>query len=532
MKRPVLLTLLVFACIAFLPNATEAQDRRERRRQLVEDLLRTLVESGQESHEARDHRQYGPKSVELVVPQNKVKVTPQMVELRRHVGSLQSEADLLITSLRGQGGSVPQLRPLLADAIHIRAELDVFGIRCQKFPSIEPLRDEFLGLDNRWRKFNHQLRHVHALSPQCVTCLDKVHGHHQSACDVFGIQPQIDRQRLGQLATEMHADIKHLNRDLYYEFARHPQMQEMIRDGQQLQNQIVQYAPLIRRGNYDTIVSAYKQCQKSWRGFSTKVCRLPSERVRHDVARIEDLGHQFMEELWLTPELDHEYLGNTCSWVDDEMNKILGEITLADLLQCKNPATVLSAAKSFQSRCGTFAKCIDDKYAFDRLVPEYRLFEESWTEMDTQCRVLEKPEIVSRLDEIKVSITRFQPIFGSGPAISDDLMIRLAADWNQLSDQIHADVLKFDKKAYLGNTHRDLCNSCEKMSRKVRRLNQLVAKRSRKEYRKQLDGCFDQWKDVKVHLNKCPIDHRRKVAKARSQVEPLIVKLQLAYSDY
>ena len=214
------------------------------------------------------------------------------------------------------------------------------------------------------------------------------------------------------------------------------------------------------------------------------------------------------------------------------MNKILGEITLADLLQCKNPATVLSAAKSFQSRCGTFAKCIDDKYAFDRLVPEYRLFEESWAEMDTQCRVLEKPEIVSRLDEIKVSITRFQPIFGSGPAISDDLMIRLAADWNQLSDQIYADVLKFDKKAYLGNTHRDLCNSCEKMSRKVRRLNQLVAKRSRKEYRKQLDGCFDQWKDVKVHLNKCPIDHRRKVAKARSQVEPLIVKLQLAYSDY
>ena len=68
MKRPVLLTLLVFACIAFLPNATEAQDRRERRRQLVEDLLRTLVESGQESHEARDHRQYGPKLSLIHIP--------------------------------------------------------------------------------------------------------------------------------------------------------------------------------------------------------------------------------------------------------------------------------------------------------------------------------------------------------------------------------------------------------------------------------------------------------------------------------
>jgi hypothetical protein len=305
-----------------------------------------------------------------------------------------------------------------------------------------------------------------------------------------------------------------------------------MNQGQTLQAQIEQYAPLVNRGNYDQVVTAFKNCRTLWRTFSHEALHLASERIRHDVCHIEDLGRQAAELLQLPYEFDREYTSDVCGWVDEEVGHILNEITLADLLECSKPAEVIAAARGFRTKCSAFYKGINrENRPYEKLCLDYRGLDTAWNTLNSQCRTLSNPDIIRRLDEIAYTMSILQPAFGAGPILSRDALIRMSAELGQMANQIHMDVHRFDEGRYEQRVYRNLCKQCDDLHDSARKLHNMIVTKPRANYRPQMKKCFKQWTDVRDLIKQCPPSDRRRLAAYRGQIEPLMAKLQLVYAD-
>ncbi|MEM7314064.1 MAG: hypothetical protein AAF497_13030 [Planctomycetota bacterium] len=536
-----LLVILVSITLANTSTAqiqvqVPGQVRQERRRDFIENLLRAVIESQVDSQNARQ-TQPGRQIVVpgqprvVVQPRPNVTVSPQMVNLRRYVNSMGAECDNLIQDLRTHSATVPQVLPLLGDVIQIRANINVIQQQCNTYQSIEPIRPQVVRLDRDWRALKHHLGQLQ-LRPDCQQRITRCHTHHQELCGVYDLQPQFPRQQLAGLVNEMHADIQHLVQDIYYECRNHPQFTTLLQDGRTLQAKIERFTPLVRGGNYDQVVAAFKNCRTQWRRFSHQALQIASPRIRHDVCHIEDHIRQAADLLMLPVEFDREYTTDVCGWVDAEVNQILREITLADLLECDKPAQLIAAARQFRTRCNTFTKGIGrDNRPFDKLRLDYRELDSAWNTLNTQCRGLTNQDIIRRLDEIQYTMGVLQPTFGVAPVIPHWQLVNMSAELSQMANQIQLDVHRFDAGRYDNKTYRNLCRQCDDLHNAANKLHTMIVQKPRANFRPQMKKCFKQWTDVRDLLRKCPPQDRRQLAAYRGQIEPLMAKLQLVYAD-
>jgi len=139
-----MLRMIVPLSLAFLigfSSFADAQDQRARRRALVEDLLRGLIDSqvpDQPDPRYSQPRQSQPRPGVPRVPQPRprptvkpvvVEVTPTMLTARKSFTKWNTACGQLITEIRQHEIESPQLRPLLGDALKVQANIDhqVFG---------------------------------------------------------------------------------------------------------------------------------------------------------------------------------------------------------------------------------------------------------------------------------------------------------------------------------------------------------------------------------------------------------------------
>jgi hypothetical protein len=92
-------------------------------------------------------------------------------------------------------------------------------------------------------------------------------------------------------------------------------------EGKQVQSMIGQASAMIGRGDYDTIVDAYRQCTTAWKKYSRKLLTMRDDRLRHSISDIEATGRMIHEQLWLPVELDREYLASMANGVSQNANK-------------------------------------------------------------------------------------------------------------------------------------------------------------------------------------------------------------------
>ena len=544
-----MLRMIIPLSLAFLigfSSFADAQDKRARRRALVEDLLRGLIDSqvpDQPDPRYAQPRQPQPRpGVSGKVPQPKprptvkpvvVAVTPTMLTARKSLAKWNTTCGQLIGEIRQQEIESPQLRPLLGDALKVQANIDRLCRKSEIHPNLGPLKKDFQVLDSDWRMLSYRLKASGAMSTKCSGLANSISALDQELCGLFRIEPQINRVEITRLATKMSSDYDHLLHDLYYVCRSQPNGRKVLAKGQELQTLIDQVCATVGNGSYESIVGGYKQVMKKWKGFHREIHPFEDERIRRSVSELEIDGNLLREQLWLPAELDREYLALLSSTVAADANHVFNSISLTKLMQCKSPGNALSSAREFQNACAKFGHSISSGASVEDLKWDFRLFQVQWAEMNQMFREFEVPKVNNRLEDIQYSMATLRKSFGKAPVMDYNQMRQLCANLGALFQRTSQDIRQcVVEPNYQVGFQQQICSAADQCSLSAAQLNQRIARNPNVVLKQQdLNNMFVQWKTLKPLINQCRDVDKRRLLQMRSQIEPLMVKLQVVYAD-
>ena len=448
---------------------------------------------------------------------------PNIVDIRRIVQQWSEESDQLIDDLRRLEFNNPSVRPLLADALQLRVNLDLVARRAQNSINSNYFIDDIRTIDQQWRMLNYRLKSVPAAIQQSRQCIASCGKFNQQLGTIFGLQPQFDNQRVLQLTSELATDLNHLARDLRYEILEEPACTNMINQCRTIYSIIQQSPPPIRRSDYNTVLKLYKSGLGQWRTLNRQISAYPSQRLRHQVQDIEAIGRQIQEQLYIPYEIDRNYLAQLSTNVGTSSNNVFRQISLENLLALDNPTAVLDAARSFQQQCDRFSNSIRSQVPANQLMVDFGQFESTWNGMRDQCSVIKNPALGLELDEIHYSMQTLHEAFGTQPLLDHGSMVRLTIELEDLTHQLEN--LSGKAPSNIQRAAKRLHKRCYDFNKRVLTERLYDPKPGR------LKQLFEFWVDFKNDLSGYQGPNARALNEYRRRIEPLMVKLQVIYQQ-
>ena len=536
------LALIIAICGSSL---AQAQDRTKRR-EFIGDLLKGLLESQLDKNNnprgdvypGQYPGQYPPGQRVPVQPRSsgrpiKVAVAPEMLNIRKGLNNWNATTAELVAELRHHESESPQLRSMLADSLQFQANVTAVSRRAQLMPNYQTMTNDFVALDRDWRVLSTRLKQTRGLPRECMGMIKTISDLDTQLCGLFQVQPQLDRAELGRLATMLANDYDHLLRGVYFSARGKRGSEQLLKQGQALQTMIGQASSLINRGDYETIVGAYKKCTNEWRSFSQQVLRLNDERLRYSVQHIEDTGRKLQEQLWLPVELDRSYLASLSDSINADATQVFNSVTLAQLLATKQPGNLLAMSRELQAACTNFSRQLNGGTAEDQLEWGYRLFASKWNRFHDEFHKFNIPAVDHRLEDIEFSMNALAEVFGNDIAIGHDELVHIYSEMDALCKQASLDIhRRITNRRYDEGFHDQLCGLGDSLSRSVYNLHRASLMPNYRPTAEQLQPVFQNWATMRPLLAKCKPDDRNYFNNNfRKQIEPIMVKLQVMYSN-
>lgn len=532
--------VLTFSGLSFV----QAQDqRRENRRAFVEDLLKGLIESQTQPRPPNPRPNAQPNVPVQPFPRQpgqpghppvRVDVSREMLAARGHLKNWNKASGNLVQELRHHEYEAPQLRPLMADALKLHANIELISRKAQLYPTVTPLVDDFGLIDRDWRVLSHRLQQTAGLPPECSGIINTIGGYDTQLCSLFNVQPQIDRRELTRLSTKLRSDYDHLLQDVYYLVRGKQGGRELLTRGKNLQTMIAQFSALMGRSDYNTIVGSYQQCTNNWKAMSRELIRLRDDRLRHSIADIETTTNLINEQLWLPSSLDRQYLASMAGSVAQDTTRILDTITLSQLLATKQPVIVFNSAREVQAACANFSNGVSSGAPVEDLEWDFRLFEVQWDQMHHLFHEFDIPAVNNQLEEIQFSMDTLKQTFGDAPVMPPAMMAQLTANLDALCRQTSLDV---HRRIVVGSRydqgfHDSICDSADQLSRSASTLHHRVLRNPNASLSRQdFNDMFVQWRTLKPMMNQCQEPDKLAFNQYRKQIEPLMVKLQVVFTE-
>ena len=535
-----ILSFFVLTCVTLLifPDAVTAQvsnAQRDRRREFVGGLLKTLIESQMERNPVQP-RPGRPNLHPFPAQGSKPSkpLTPNMIKARKYCESWENESKQLVKFLRQEEKRIPRVRPLLADALTTHAGVKALRTNLGRTHTLEPLTDRFCDLDAQWRLLNHQLTQIRGLQPECTACMSRISKYDTQLGGLFEVQPQFNRTELSRYCTQMASSFQHLIQDVHYDMQGDPNYNVILTELQGIYTRLNETDRLINHGSYDSIVRIYNQCLSQWRDVKYKLASCPHDRIHRGVHQIETIARHKAELLWIQPEIDRDYLCQVIGNMEREVTVAFKHVSLHDLLQCKTPGIVLACSREFQNQCSNLSSRLRSDADVESLLWDFKQLSNQWQDLNGHLSKFSTPRIGRSVGQIDSGFQVLQGTFGDGPLIDRATMADICSDLDQLSYRL-IDLAEQHRKrnGYEKSFHNDFCGNAKKFHKCIHQMHEHVLADRRHDAHAAQDvaAAVAAWRDVRPSINKCKPEHRQQMNQVRGRIEPLIVKLQVVFSD-
>ncbi|MFK7765706.1 MAG: hypothetical protein AB8B55_00590, partial [Mariniblastus sp.] len=275
------------------------------------------------------------------------------------------------------------------------------------------------------------------------------------------------------------------------------------------------------------------QCNKGWRPFSRSLAQFQDERLRFSIQKIEGTGRLIHEQLWLPEIIDREYLSAVTDAVAVDSARVFNSITLAEILKHPQPGFAMNSTREFQTACGNFSRSLKSNATVEDLEWDYRLFAVQWDEMHHLLHDLKNPRVDRQLEDIETTMRTLGDTFGVAPVIDHGMMRQLSANLDALCRQTSLAIhQRITPRRYEDAFHDEICSAGDQLATSVNLFHQNVLRQPNSITTGQdLSDLFLQWRRLKPMMTKCQPEDRVAFSQYRSQIEPLMVKLQVIFAD-
>ena len=220
--------------------------------------------------------------------------------------------------------------------------------------------------------------------------------------------------------------------------------------------------------------------------------------------------------------------------MEREVEVAFKHVSLHDLLQCKTPGIVLACSREFQNQCSNLSTRLSTDADVESLMWDFKQLSNQWQELNGHLSAFTTPRIGRSVGQIDSDFQVLQGTFGDGPLIDRATMADICSDLDQLSYRL-IDLAEQNRKrgGYEKSFHKDFCGCTSNFHKSIHEMHEHVLADRRHDAHAAQDvaAAVTAWSEVRPMINKCKPEHRREMNQVRSRIEPLMVKLQVVFSD-
>jgi hypothetical protein len=419
--------LLIAGASAARPGFAQRSDR-DQRRQFVEGLLRTLVESQMERHlRPRDE-----------APPQPSRLSPRARQAHQTLTSFSQESTQLVQGLEREAETNPAVRRYLGDAMRVKAGATVLAERTLRAAELDSLTDEYRSLDRDWRVLSHRLHQLPGLGEGCCQCVDRLDGYGKTLCGIFQVEPQISYRDLLRLADVLVADLRDVVEDVEIELGRSERCQALVLAGRRTQQAAHGLVIAVQeQRSYNDIVAEFRKFHTLWEPFSADLWALNSRYVERSLRRMEQIDRDIHERLWLPQPIRRRHLQHLTSVLTQRVDELFDVVSLNVLIELPPTANVLNTAGQFYGACEQFAYAVQQDESPDALREDFACLQEAWPELAGCFRGVRQGEVVNLLKEIEQTFVSMREALQIHVVLDRRLAAERAAELEHLVEHLN-----------------------------------------------------------------------------------------------
>ncbi len=524
-RFPRVVFCLAVLCAAFLPGRfVQAQGNADRRRQYLDDIIKSLVESEMERRESLDQASIQSLTATTArgggVSQRMQKARPLFEQFAQAASKLTTELDYEVDRTWG-------VRAIFGDVLKIRARAYVLAQLANSAADFDDIAEDFRSLDSEWRTVSYRLKQIPGLGSRSVDQIKQIDAIDGQLVQLFEIQAQVDNDALIPVVAQLTAAIDGIIDDIQIELEPSRERDQILLAGQKLHQQA---AHLLRTvsdiDNMSTIVEEYKQFESSWEAFAERLRPYDNRYIQRSIRRVSHIDHELRQMLHLPQGLDRQQLLQLTDELKKDVDEFYTRAPLKLLITLPDRAAVIPTCDQFYGTCENFADGASRGLSREELIADYQYVEEGWRSFYELFRELKSSKAHQVLRDIENGILALRDALQIEKQFDREQAANLAASVASLADHLSDDI-----KTWLNNKptsfRNDALREAAAFEEAARRLHVGI-----------LDGntvdpllpmvaeLNTRWKSVHGYIKQCDTDDRNHLLRVTARVTPALVELQ------
>ncbi len=399
-KVIVVLLVFGFATVCFSPSA-HAQSPSDNNSKLVNDLLRLL----EKSELATRDREYKPSGLYLPPTPQLNTSRINISEVRDLLDKFSNDSSALAISLNRVMYQVPGVREYISDVLKVRARASILAEKVRRSSDLTLIAAEYGEIDQLWRVVSHQLDQVRGLDRESKRIVVRMNDHDRKLGDMLQTGPQLKRTELLRQTSALANALGNLVEDIEIELSREPQKFDLVREGQKVEQRMIQVSNLIiDRQNYDSIKREYLAFRDSWYSYAARLRPYHNRILSRGIQRVVQQDRSIQELLWLPQDgANLEEIAHLTEALKRDVDEFYRRATLRLLISLP-PANYISTSDEFYGTVENLIDTVNHNESSNELITSFTYIDDSWKDFSALFHSVESPAALQLLDKVDSSI--------------------------------------------------------------------------------------------------------------------------------
>lgn len=523
----VFIALLIVGLVTTCFNTSiHAQSPNDTNSKLVNDLLRLL----EKSELATRDREYKPSGLALPPTPQLNSSSLSISEVRDTLEKFSSDSSALAISLNRVMYQVPGVREHIADVLKVRARSSILVDKVRRNSNLNLIAAEYGEIDQLWRVVSHQLEQVRGLDRESKKLIVSMNENDRKLGDLLQTGPQLKRTELLRQTSALTNALSILVEDIEIELSREPQKFELVREGQLVEQRMVQVSNLIiDRQSYDSIKREYLAFRDSWNSFSTRLRPYHNRILSRGVQRVVQQDRAIQELLWLPQDgANFQEIAHLTEALKRDVDEFYRRATLRLLISLP-PTNYISTSDEFYGTVENLIDTVNHNESTSELITSFTYIEQSWKEFSALFHTVESPAALQLLDKVDDSINALRVSLRiEQPSESIDvakLVVSLEAQSAQLS--IVAEQWLATESPSFRRSTQDSIRDFSSIAHELHRLV-MVRPTSMALVRTKSSELFESWFQVHDKISRCETREKYQLQETAVRITQMLMDLRYA----
>lgn len=544
------------SCVLLLLTTSVAAAQQPNRRNLVQSLLQTLIES----QLPQDGSQLGTIPNQRTQPnQNRVAAvnrnangnqrnpaqpaaTRQVNQSQeiREAGQLLTQASdemaLLLESLQSDRYRANGVIPLLSLAMNVNADAAILSRRLSRATDVSTLRDSLKQLDQNWHALEYNLGLIPNLSRNTLGHIAKIKQYEAALAERFQLPTQVNSVELAREAQRLHDSMRKLLEEIRFEVMDRRQADQFLQDGRKSYEESLRFIEAVRStASVDQLTRSLQRLETEWKQYDRRLRVVNSRFIQRQVQLVNDSLRIISGHLYLQPnQIDRDELLYTTRIIRNDIDQLLNSVTLkmlSDLPASRNLS--VSAAGDLSANCNELIHLIDADEDVDVLRDMFAYLNDEWDRLNLSLQGLTDRKSRTYLRDIETSMHDLQTRLGIhlnfDRKVAMQLALTLAGNARHVEDDIRD---AFGRPNQYPREFQSRClNASSQFTAAARNLHQQISNGEKvRQLQTDSDNLSAAWENLSRFIPSFAAAEQQHLLNIRREITPQVVQLQTLLS--